>query len=93
MTEIPILSIKQVGDLEWESPILDMSFMDDYPAEVDAILEAQRDDTIRRVVELIKADKYFSDEVEDADSLPSKPPRILVSFSLKTWQELERMVK
>jgi len=36
-----LLTEEELGLLEWESTTLDMSFMDDYPNEVNALLEAQ----------------------------------------------------
>jgi len=35
------LTLEQVGDIEWDSPDLDMRFVDDHPKEVNAILDAQ----------------------------------------------------
>jgi len=36
-----LLTEEQVGLIEWESGTLDMSFVDDYPAEIKALLQAQ----------------------------------------------------
>ena len=51
-----MLTEKELGLLEWDSATLDMSFMDDYPNEVTAILEAQ----------LAKALKGKEAEIEQA---------------------------
>ena len=36
-----LLTKEEIGLIEWESATLDMSFIDDYPKEVQAILQAQ----------------------------------------------------
>lgn len=37
------LTDEEIGLIEWESPVLDMRFVDDYKDEVDALLQAQID--------------------------------------------------
>jgi len=44
------LTLKQVGDIEWDSPDLDMRFVDDHPKEVNAILDAQ----LQAILDVIK---------------------------------------
>ena len=41
------ISDRVIGLIEWESPILDMSFVDDYRKEVDALLQAQLEADIK----------------------------------------------
>jgi hypothetical protein len=41
MSEFKRITQKTLDNIEWESATLDMSFMDDYPKEVEALLDAQ----------------------------------------------------
>jgi len=47
------ISDEEIGLLEWESATLDMSFVDDYKNEVDALLQAQLEADQKVVREMI----------------------------------------
>jgi hypothetical protein len=86
MAKMPILSEEKLGLIEWESATLDMSFMDDYRDEVKALLEAQRDDAIRRIVKRGNEPCPHFSKVKGYEHLTRR-------MCTDCWQELERMVK
>ena len=51
-----LLTKEEMGLLEWESGTLDMSFMDDYQNEVNALLRAQ----LKKVMERIRKQSWLS---------------------------------
>ena len=43
---------------------------------------------MKKVVELIKNDAYFCEDIMDGDTLPSEPDRYLVQFSRDAWRAI-----
>lgn len=48
------LTENELGGLEWNSATLNLSFMDDYPEEVKAVLEAQVAKVIQGILKLLE---------------------------------------
>lgn len=46
---------------------------------------------IKEVLNIIKKDTYFCDDVMDGDTLPNEPDRYLVQFSKDTWLKLKEI--
>ena len=60
-----IISDKEIGQIEWGSATLDMGFVDDYPEEVKALLDAQleadqkeHDAIVREIFEEIEKEMF-----------------------------------
>lgn len=47
--KLTIMNDDEIGNIEWESATLDMSFVDDYKSEVKALLEAQLNHTRKQI--------------------------------------------
>ena len=41
---------------------------------------------MKEVMEVIKNDAYFCDDLMDGDTMPNEPDRFLVQFSRDTWR-------
>ncbi|KKN21705.1 hypothetical protein LCGC14_0922450 [marine sediment metagenome] len=91
MIKLPVLSDEELGLIEWDSPTLDMSFMDDYKKEITALLEAQRDQTVKdtlrwfvKWLELKNTPPWIFSKYDGSESHPAK-----VDMSWKALKELK----